>query len=121
MRKTAYLMLTAGFLGCVVWAEADLKYDLAVGGNSVIKAGTLIYGKVQSATQARRAVGQSTLDLRLTQLVVNGKPLPITSSGYMAARGAAAGAASKPCIILLGAPLAENQTATTNMEATETA
>ncbi len=79
-----------------------LEYDLAVGGNSVIKAGTLIYGKVQSATQARRAAGKSTIDLRLTQMVVNGKPVPITSSGYKeageasikkAARGAAAGAA----------------------------
>ena len=78
-----------------------LEYDLPVG-NSVIKGGTLIYGKVQSATQARRATGQSTLDLRLTHMVVNGKPLPVTSSGYKAAgdasikkaaRGAAAGAA----------------------------
>ena len=79
-----------------------LEYDLTAGGNSVIKAGTLIYGKVQSATQARRAAGQSTLDLRLAQMVVNGKPVPITTSGYKeagdasikkAARGAAAGAA----------------------------
>jgi len=78
-----------------------LEYDLPVG-NSVIKGGTLIYGKVQSATQARRATGQSTLDLRLTQMVVNGKPVPVASSGYKAAgdasikkaaRGAAAGAA----------------------------
>jgi hypothetical protein len=79
-----------------------LEYDLAAGGNSVIKAGTLIYGKVQSSTQARRAVGKSTIDLRLTQMVVNGKPLPIATSGYKeageasvkkAARGAAGGAA----------------------------
>ena len=80
----------------------QLEYDLPVGGNIVIKGGTLIYGKVQSATQARRASGQSTLDLRLTQMVVNGKPVPVASSGYKAAgdasikkaaRGAAAGAA----------------------------
>ena len=77
---------------------ARLEYDL--GGN--VKAGTMIYGKVQSSTQAGRAVGRSTLDLRLTQMVVGGKPVPILSSGYQeagqasinkAAKGAAAGAA----------------------------
>ena len=77
---------------------ARLEYDLAGG----LKAGTAILGKVQSSTQARRATGQSTLDLRLTQITVNGKQVPITTSGYQqagqasikkAAKGAAAGAA----------------------------
>jgi YD repeat-containing protein len=75
-----------------------LEYDLA----GSLKAGTTIQGKVQSSTQAGRARGKSTLDLRLTQIVVNGKQVPIVTSGYQqagqasikkAAKGAAAGAA----------------------------
>jgi YD repeat-containing protein len=75
-----------------------LEYDLAGG----LKAGTTITGKVQSSTQAGRVRGQSTLDLRLTQITVNGKQVPIVTSGYQqagqksikkAAKGAAAGAA----------------------------
>jgi hypothetical protein len=79
-----------------------LEYDLAAGGAVALKGGTVIYGKVQSSTQARRAVGRSTLDLRLAQIVVNGQPVAIQSSGFQqagansikkAARGAAVGAA----------------------------
>src|SRR5215469_14421932 len=75
-----------------------LEYDLA----GSLKAGTTIQGKVQSSTQAGRARGKSTLDLRLTQIVLNGKQVPISTSGYQqagqasikkAAKGAAAGAA----------------------------
>lgn len=79
-----------------------LEYDLVVNGVVAIKAGTTIYGKVQSSTQARRAFGRSTLDLRLATMVVGGSPIPIATSGFeqageasikKAARGAAAGAA----------------------------
>lgn len=79
-----------------------LEYDLVVGNAVVAKAGTMIYGQVASSTQARRAVGKSTLDLRLTQIAAGGSPVPIMTSGYQqageasikkAARGAAAGAA----------------------------
>ena len=79
-----------------------IEYDLVVNGTRAVPAGTVIYGKVLSSTQARRAVGQSTLDLRLTQIVVAGTPVAISTSGYKeagekaikdAARGAAAGAA----------------------------
>ena len=79
-----------------------LEYDLGSGGATAVKGGTVIYGRVQSSTQAGRAVGRSTLDLRLTQMVVNGQPIPIMTSGYQeagqasiakAAKGAAAGAA----------------------------
>ncbi|MHC1764515.1 MAG: hypothetical protein AB9869_09430 [Verrucomicrobiia bacterium] len=81
---------------------SKLEYDLVVNGVPAVKAGTLIYGKVAASSQARRAVGRSSLDLRLAQMVVGGKPVPITTSGYkqagdasvkQAARGAAAGAA----------------------------
>jgi hypothetical protein len=79
-----------------------LDYNLMAGDIVVAPAGTIIYGKVQSATQAGRAVGRSTLDIRLAQMVVNGSPIPIATSGYAqagaasikkAAGGAAAGAA----------------------------
>ncbi len=79
-----------------------LEYNLVVNGVIVVPAGTVIYGKVQSSTQARRAFGRSTLDLRLAQMVPNGSPIPIATSGFQqageasirkAARGAAAGAA----------------------------
>ena len=67
-----------------------------------VKAGTVIYGKVQSSSQAGRAFGRSTLDVRLAQMVPSGSPVPIATSGYAeagkasiakAAKGAAAGAA----------------------------
>ena len=79
-----------------------LEYNLVADGVVVAPAGTVIYGKVQSSTQARRAFGKSTLDLRLAQMVVGGSPLPIVTSSFKeageasikkAARGAAAGAA----------------------------
>jgi hypothetical protein len=79
-----------------------LEYNLVIDGAVAVPAGTVIYGKVQSSTQARRAVGKSTLDIRLAQLALGGNPIPITSSGYKqagqasiakAAKGAAAGAA----------------------------
>lgn len=80
-----------------------LEYDLpATGGGVAIKAGTTIYGRVQSSSQAGRAMGRSTLDLRLNQLVVGGQSIPIMTGGHKeagqasiakAAKGAAAGAA----------------------------
>jgi hypothetical protein len=79
-----------------------LEYDLGVGGPAAVKGGTIIYGRIGSSTQAGRAVGRSTLDLRLAQMVINGQPVPIMTSGYQeagqasiakAAKGAAAGAA----------------------------
>ncbi len=79
-----------------------LEYDLVANGVKAIPAGTTLYGKVQSATQARRAVGRSTLDIRLTQAVISGVPVPLATSSFKeageasikkAARGAAAGAA----------------------------
>jgi hypothetical protein len=79
-----------------------IEYDLVIDGKKVVPAGTVIYGKVLSSTQARRALGQSTLDLRLLQIALGGTPVPISTTGFQqageraikdAARGAAAGAA----------------------------
>jgi hypothetical protein len=82
--------------------STELEYDLVVNGVKVVPAGTTIYGKVHSSTQARRLFGKSSLDIRLVQMVPLGSPVPIVTSGYQqageasikkAARGAAAGAA----------------------------
>jgi hypothetical protein len=79
-----------------------LEYDLSSGGAAALKGGTMIYGKVASSTQAGRALGKSTLDLRLTDIIVGGQPVKIMTGGYQqagqasiakAAKGAAAGAA----------------------------
>lgn len=79
-----------------------LEYDLSAGNAVALKGGTPIYGQVQTSTEARRAVGRSTLDLRLTQIVAGGQTVSISTSGFQeagqasinkAAKGAAAGAA----------------------------
>ena len=79
-----------------------LETDLVVNGQVVAKAGTKVYGRIQSAQQARRYTGKSTLDLRLTEIAAGPSLVPIVSSGYTSAgersgrkvaRGAAAGAA----------------------------
>lgn len=79
-----------------------LETDLAVNGVVVAKAGTKVYGRIQSVQQARRYTGQSKLDLRLTEVAVGPNLVPIMTSGYTdagarsvgkAAKGAAAGAA----------------------------
>jgi len=60
-----------------------LQHDLVANGVVAVKAGTVVYGKVQSASQAKRARGQSTLDVRLVQMVVNGNPVPISTGSYI--------------------------------------
>jgi len=79
-----------------------LESDLAVNGVVAARAGTKIYGRVQTAQQAGRFAGQSVLDLRLTEMAVGPNLVPLLTSGYTdagarsvgkAARGAAAGAA----------------------------
>jgi len=79
-----------------------LESDLAVNGAVVIKAGTKVYGRIQSVQQAKRYRGQSSIDLRLTEVSNGPNLVPIATSGYTdagdrsvkkVARGAAAGAA----------------------------
>jgi hypothetical protein len=62
-----------------------LEQDLVVNNVIVLKAGTTIYGKVQSSTQARRAAGKSILDLRLAQMAVGSTTVPIVTSSYQEA------------------------------------
>jgi hypothetical protein len=79
-----------------------LESDLVVNGQMVAKAGTKIYGRVENAQKAGRFVGQSQLDIRLTELSVGGAFVPIATGPFAqagaksvgkTARGAAAGAA----------------------------
>ena len=79
-----------------------LETDLVANGVVVARAGTKIYGRIQSVEEAKRYRGQSYLDLRLTEVSVGANLVPIATSGYTdqgarsvgkAARGAAAGAA----------------------------
>lgn len=79
-----------------------LETDLIAGGVMVAKAGTKVYGRIEGAKKAGRFAGQSSLDLRLTELTVGATLVPITTgphvhagarSGGKTARGAAAGAA----------------------------
>jgi hypothetical protein len=79
-----------------------LDHDLtAPNGAVVLKAGTVIYGTVASSSQARRVAGQSSYDLRLTQINAGAQQIPISTtgveemgerSGRKAARGAGLGA-----------------------------
>ena len=79
-----------------------LATDLVVGGVIAAKAGTKVYGRIKSATKAKRLRGQSTLDLRLAELTVGGALVPLVSGPFAeagaksvgkTAKGAAAGAA----------------------------
>ena len=79
-----------------------LESDLVVNGMMVAKAGTKVYGRVQSTQQAGRYAGQSALDLRLSEMAIGPNLVPIVTSGHTqagaksvgkTARGAAAGAA----------------------------
>lgn len=79
-----------------------LETDLVAGGAIVAKAGTKVYGRVESAQGAGRFAGQSSLDLRLSELTVGGSLVPIITGPYAqagaksvgkTAKGAAGGAA----------------------------
>ncbi len=60
-----------------------MQYNLVAGNRVVVPAGTVVYGQVVSATQAGRLFGQSTLDVRLTQMVLNGSPVQFSTSSYI--------------------------------------
>lgn len=59
-----------------------LESNLVADGVVLAPAGTVVYGKVQSSTQARRATGRSTLDIRLSAIVIGGTSYPLLTSAY---------------------------------------
>jgi hypothetical protein len=61
---------------------AVLDTDLVVRGKTVAKAGTKIYGRVESSRSAGRALGRSKLALSLTQMVVRGRLVRIATGNF---------------------------------------
>lgn len=61
---------------------ASLDADLTVNGVVAARTGTKVYGRVQSAQQARRFAGQSKFELQLTELAVGPNLVPLLTSGY---------------------------------------
>lgn len=85
--------------------STTLELDLIVNGVMVAKAGSRAYGRVVRAQQAGRVAGKSVLDVRLTELTVDGSLVSLNTGPYieagksslaktagMAATGAAIGA-----------------------------
>ena len=61
---------------------AVLDTDLVAQGRTVAKAGTKVYGRVESSRSAGRALGRSKLALSLTRMVVRGRPVPIATGNF---------------------------------------
>jgi hypothetical protein len=61
---------------------AQLDADLVAQGKAVAKAGTKVYGRVESSRSAGHALGRSKLALSLTQMVVNGRLVPIATGNF---------------------------------------
>jgi hypothetical protein len=61
---------------------ATLVTNLAAQGYVVARQGTTVYGQVVDVSSARRMFGKSKLKLQLTQIVVNGIPIGITTGVY---------------------------------------
>jgi hypothetical protein len=59
-----------------------LEGDLAVGGVVVARNGSKVYGRLTDAKKAGRVAGKAVLALELTDLTVDEKPHPITTSEY---------------------------------------
>lgn len=62
--------------------SATLSTNLAANGYVVANMGTPVYGEVLEANSAGRATGRSKLVLQLTQLVINGNPVPIVTDTF---------------------------------------
>jgi hypothetical protein len=60
---------------------AQLDTDLIVKGKVTAPAGSKVYGRVESS----RSAGQSKLELSLTQIIVNGRPVAIATESYESA------------------------------------
>jgi len=61
----------------------------------VAKAGTKVYGRVEGAQKAGRYAGQSSLDLRLTELAVGASLVPIMTGPYAQAGAKSVGKTAK--------------------------
>jgi len=62
--------------------SGTLATNLAANGYVVAFAGTPVYGQVIEAKSAGRGAGTSQLKIQLTQIVINGNAIPITTSVF---------------------------------------
>jgi hypothetical protein len=62
--------------------SATLSTNLLANGYMVARMGTPVYGQVLDANSAGRATGRSKLAIQLTQIVINGNPVPIVTSTF---------------------------------------
>lgn len=77
---------------------ASLETNLVVAGRVVAPAGTIVYGQLAQAKQAKRMAGKSELQLELTTIVVGGAAYPLFSSNYQVS-GKSSGARSAKRIL----------------------
>ena len=61
---------------------ATLATNLAAQGYVVARQGTTVYGQVVEVSSARRLFGKSKITLQLTQIVINGTAIGITTDNY---------------------------------------
>jgi hypothetical protein len=61
---------------------ARLDSNLVLKGKVLVRAGSKVYGRVESSRSAGRAFGQSKLALSLRRIVVNGRPVAIATGNY---------------------------------------
>jgi hypothetical protein len=61
---------------------ASLETDLQVGDAVVVPRGSIIYGRLASASSAGRISGSSELTLELTDLLIDGTAYPLITSTY---------------------------------------
>jgi hypothetical protein len=61
---------------------ATLATNLAAQGYIVARQGTTVYGQVSDVSSARRLFGKSKITLQLTQIVINGIAIGITTDSY---------------------------------------
>ena len=62
--------------------SASLATNLAANGFVVAPSGTNVYGQIVEANSAKRGSGKSQLKIQLTQIVINGNPVPIVTSVF---------------------------------------
>jgi hypothetical protein len=61
---------------------ATLSTNLAAQGYVVARQGTTVYGQVVEVSSARRLFGKSKITLQLTQIVINGTAIGITTDNF---------------------------------------
>lgn len=85
--------------------RGQLEGDLVVQGTTVVRRGSYVFGRITEARQARRVAGRSEVAVEFTDIMIDGRIFPITTTGLQAqgsgtgaqtvgrtARGAAVGA-----------------------------